>query len=390
MESFEDDGPEHHRFIVTRQTSRRLDTYLQDHLKKISRNKVQQLIKAGGVTVNGRVSKSSASLRVGDEIHVILPPSPARDLKPEPIPLDILHEEEGFIVLNKQDDLIVHPARSHLSGTVLNALAHHFQQSRPPRPGSPEPRGGTDRLSSVGSRDCRPGVIHRLDRHTTGVLVVAKDDEDHWRIARQFEDRTILKAYLAVVHGNPESVGGAIDEPLGKHPTIREAQAVRHDSTARDSVTLFRVRERYEGYSLLELELKTGRTHQIRVHLSYIGHPIVGDILYGGEPIGEDDVQRPPIAAGARRFLTFARTKVEGERLERDAAARPDLIIARPALHAALLQMTHPRTQERITFTAPLHEPLATLVRTLRKRPIEGPVATEGYWVNLEEVLGVR
>src|SRR5690606_595357 len=164
-------------------------------------------------------------------------------------------------------------------------------------------------LSGVGSGELRPGVIHRLDKHTTGVIVVAKDDEDHWKIARQFEDRKTLKAYMAVVHGNFDTEGGVVDAPIGKHPTIREAMAVRHDSVGKPSVTLYRVREQYEGYSRVELQLRTGRTHQIRVHMSYLGHPLVGDILYGGEVVGPAEIAEPPIAAGSRNFVNFARPK---------------------------------------------------------------------------------
>ena len=213
--------------------------------------------------------------------------------------------------------------------------------------------------------------------------MVAKSDDAHWGIARQFADRTTLKAYLAVVHGNVDPPGGVIEFPIGKHPTIREAYAVRHDRNAKPAVTLYRVREQYRGYSLVELELKTGRTHQIRVHLSYIGHPIVGDIIYGGEPIGTSELDDPPVAAGFRRDLTFAREKEAGQRIEADALSRDDLILAHPALHAALLSFTHPATGQMVEFTAPLHEPMAGLVAELRRRRIDAPVADDGYWIDL-------
>ena len=200
----------------------------------------------------------------------------------------------------------------------------------------------------------------------------------------------MLKAYLAVVHGNLDTAGGVIEQPIGKHPTIHEAQAVRHDSQSRRSVTLFRVREQYRGYCLVELELKTGRTHQIRVHMTYQGYPIAGDILYGGDPIGPGELDVPPVAPGSRKFLTFARPKAEGQRLEADAAQRladGDLIIATPALHAGLLSFEHPIRQETVTFTAPLHEPMATLVRELRRRPGAGPVADSGYNLDLSAII---
>ncbi len=369
----ESDGAEHRRFTYTRDQRKRLDQFLRERLPFASRNQLQKLIDAGGVTVNDAMPKASTQLKDGDEIDVILPPSKVHDLTPEPIPLDILHEESGFIVLNKQDDLIVHPARSHHSGTLLNGLMYHFRHQT--------------QLSNVGKDDLRPGVIHRLDKHTTGVIVVAKDDEDHWKIARQFEDRKTLKAYLAVVHGNFDHVGGVIEQPIGKHPTIKEAMAVRHDSSGRASVTLYRVREQYRGYALVELELRTGRTHQIRVHLSHLGHPIVGDIVYGGEIVGPPEVQSPPVAAGSRPMVNFARTKPEGQRLEHLATQRNDVLMARPSLHAALLRFAHPRTGETMTFTAPLHGPLERLILALRAHRIDAPTAATGYHIDLAKVF---
>lgn len=397
----EADGPEHRRFVIRRDTQKRLDVYLQQRLKGISRSRIQKLIDLGGVTVNSRPPKASTVIHAGDQVDVILPPRAVRVIRPEPIPVSVIYEDDWFIVINKQAGLIVHPARSHLSGTLLNGLAHRFQQQQEQAGKTAtlrmtkgfnaydrEPAEGTIAgLSRVGAAEFRPGIIHRLDKNTTGVLVVAKNDQGHWAIARQFEARTTLKAYLAVVHGNPDAVGGVIDHPIGKHPTIREAQAIRHDTTGKAAVTLYRVREQYAGYSLVELELKTGRTHQIRVHMSYIGHPIVGDVLYGGEPIGKHELDHPPVAAGSRKYLTFARDKEDGQKIEQQAAARDDLILAHPALHATLLQFNHPHTAKPVTFTAPLHEPMTGLVRELRRRKTPGPVAKNGYWVELEKAV---
>ncbi len=426
------------RFELGRDSDQRLDVFIQRRLRGVSRHQVQKLINGGGVTVNGKPAKRSTQLRAGDVVEVVLPPPPSKYLEPEPIPLDILYEDDGFIVVNKQANLIVHPARSHLSGTLLNALAYHFQQNSdhvtdvgatyedeeshahdagdfsppgtpgdtqnaPPRPQHPKPPSARQQrikksrqkgtgvwgLSSVGADEARPGIVHRLDKNTTGVMVVAKRDEAHWKIARQFEDRSTLKAYLALVHGefDAKDVGGCIDEPIGKHPTIREAYAVRRDRYGKDSVTLYRVRQRFKGYTLLELELKTGRTHQIRVHLQYLGHPIAGDIVYGGEVIGRHELDHPPTPAGARRFLTFARTKAEGDKLEAEAPTRDDLIIAHPCLHAAMLRFTHPATSQPVTFTAPLHEPMLGLVCELQQRPVDGAVASEGCWVDLDRAI---
>ena len=376
-------GAERVEYVLSKDATFRLDKYLHNRMGGISRNQVQRLIDLGGVTVNDRPAKASQKLKEGDVVGVLVPPRPGSDLVPEDIPIGILHEEPGFIVVNKPAGLIVHPARGRMTGTLLNALAYHFQKS------------GSGGLSDVGADDVRPGVIHRLDKDTTGVMIVGKREHEHWRIAKQFEARTNLKVYLAVVHGCPDPPGGAVDGPLGRHPSYREAMAVRHDSASREALSLYRVREKYRGFSLVEVELKTGRTHQIRVHMQYLGHPLVGDITYGGEPVGLaelDDPQGPPEPAGGRPLVTFARSKEEGQRVIADAAGREDLIIATPALHAALLRMKHPTTGEAMTFTAPVPDPMRRLVHELRRRSPgyarAKEVVTQGVHVDLEAALG--
>jgi len=393
------DGPQRCRFTIRRDVRTRIDVYLQQRLKRISRSRIQKLIELGGVTVNDSVPKPSTLIHTGDIIDVILPPKAVRTIQPEAIPLDILYEDDSIIVINKQARLIVHPAPSQLSGTLLNALAYRYtqQQEQAGQPSQPlqttgfrrtDTRGTIQGLSQVGAAEFRPGIIHRLDRNTTGVIVVAKTDEAHWAIARQFEHRLTLKAYLAVVHGNLDTVGTVIDQPIGKHPTIRQAQAVRHDTQAKSAVTTVRVRRRYDGYCLVEMEPKTGRTHQIRVHLAYIGHPIVGDILYGGHPVGQKELDHPQTPAGAQRDLSFAHNKAQGQRLEAQAAARDDLIMPHPALHAALLRFTHPTTGKPITLTAPVHPEMRQLVQALTQQPVDQPVAQNGFWVDLDTALG--
>jgi 23S rRNA pseudouridine1911/1915/1917 synthase len=240
----------------------------------------------------------------------------------------------------------------------------------------------------VGVEEFRPGIVHRLDKDTTGVMVVAKTDTAHWRLNKQFEQRTVQKYYLAIVHGEMDPPGGVIDEPIGKHPAVTEAYAVRHDGTGRDSVTLYRVREVFEGYTLVELELKTGRTHQIRVHLNWLGFPIISDIIYGGEPIGPAEIENPPRAAGARPMLNFARQKPEGVKIWEKMAERPDLLIRRPALHAAVLQLAHPITGLPMTFTAPLHEDMRHVLTELRtKRYKSGPLTAEGAKVDMRAMV---
>jgi 23S rRNA pseudouridine1911/1915/1917 synthase len=411
LEDLEEAGAERMAWTMSKDSSLRLDKYVQGRLKGISRSQVQKLIDLGAVTVNGTPGKPAQKLKGDDVIEVVVPPKPSEDLIPEDIPLDILYEDDVFIAINKEAGIIVHPARSRLTGTMINALAYHFehhpgntvdrtvnaQEAARASEAGPLPKKSDNKrnrakdktkpsLSSVGKDAARPGVIHRLDMNTTGVILFAKQNEGHWLLAKQFEERTNTKAYLAVVHGNPEPVG-VIDQPLGKHPTIREGNAVRHDSTGKHALTLYRVREQYEGYALVECEIKTGRTHQIRVHLQYIGHPIVGDLMYGGEIVGPKELDEPPFPAGCRVNLSYARSKEEGKKLEARALERfeqgedhPDgpAIIAHPALHAAYLQVKHPIDGHDMIFTAPLHEPMRTLVQELRKRPnTQGDKATK-------------
>ena len=226
-QSLEHDGPITVVFTLSRDLDKRLDRYLVDRIPWLSRTKLQELIVAEAVTLNGRVPKSSTHVRRDDVVEVMLPPPPSQTLPAEEIPLDIIHEDDDLIVINKQDDIIVHPARGHQSGTLINGLAWHFQNRS----------SGT--LSDVGRENARPGVVHRLDRHTSGVMVAAKNDTAHWKLGRQFELRQTRKRYLALVHGEVEPAADVIDLPIGMHPTQRQRYAVRHDDAAKD----FRVYE---------------------------------------------------------------------------------------------------------------------------------------------------
>ncbi len=348
------------RFELTRDLEKRLDKYLVDRIPFLSRTSLQNLIREQAVTVNGRVPKPSTKLRRGDVVVAVLPPPPSNEIPAEDIPLDVLYEDDDLIVINKQDDIIVHPARGNKSGTIINALAWHFQHR------------SSGSLSTVGKEFARPGVVHRLDRHTTGVMVAAKSDTAHWRLGKQFEERRTDKRYLAVVHGRMEPYADVIDLPLGKHPTIREKYAVRWDQTGKPSVTIYRVREVYEGYTLVELELKTGRTHQIRVHLSHIGYPIVGDDMYGGQHLKVGDV----VGDLAKHDPSS------------DEAISPDQpLISRQALHAAMLGFTHPTTNTPMIFQAPLHADMRLLVQLLRKyRFLEAPTIA-GAVIDLDQML---
>ena len=316
-------------FALQRDVQARLDKYLTTRITFMSRTQLQRLIEAGDVLINGRPAKPSTTLRLGDVVDVVIPAPAPTEIQPEEIPLDVLFEDEHIIVLNKQAGIIVHPARSHNGGTMLNALAWRFAN---------ESGGG---LSPVGKDLARPGVVHRLDRDTTGCIAFAKTEEAHWKLAVQFERREVDKRYLAVTHGHIEPDGQVIDLPLGPHPSkekgYREKRVVRHDDLGKPSVTVCRVRERYraaqDAYSLVELELRTGRTHQIRVHLSHLGWPIAGDDMYGGHPV-----------AGPG-----------GE------------VISRQALHAALLAFSHPITGEALSFVAPVPADMDGLIQWLRQ-----------------------
>lgn len=302
---------------------RRIDKYLHGRFGDFSRAMIQQIIKAGAAKVNGKIVKPSFKLSPGDKIELTLPQLPTKEILPEDIPLDIIYEDNDLIILNKPSDMIVHPARGNTHGTLVNALAHYC-----------------DNLSS-GLGEFRPGIVHRLDRNTTGVMVVTKNDLAQWKVAKQFEHRTLEKTYLAVVHGTPDLTRDRINAPLGTHPRFREKYAVRPE-TGKETVTFYEVLESFRGFSLLKLTPKTGRTHQIRVHCSYIKHPIVADDIYSGKLIYPWQLK--------------------------DAQPTPeDPVISRCALHAHSITFKHPTTEKQVTFEAPLPKDIQALLNLLRK-----------------------
>ncbi|MHC4242822.1 MAG: RluA family pseudouridine synthase [Planctomycetota bacterium] len=302
---------------------RRLDKYLHGRFTNFSRRFIQDAIKAGTVKVNGKIGKPSLKLSPGDVIDMTLPEPPSKEILPEDIPLNIIYEDSCIIVLNKQSDMIVHPARGNTHGTLVNALSFY-----------------SDKLSS-GLGEFRPGIVHRLDKNTTGVMVVTKDDAAQWKIAKQFEQRLVNKSYLAIVHGIPELTADRIKVPLGIHPRAREKYAIRPD-VGRESITFYEVLESFRGFSLLKLTPKTGRTHQIRVHLLYIKHPIVADDMYGGR-------------------LVYPWQLADAE----PAVQQP--VINRVALHAHTLEFKHPATEKTVKFEAPLPEDMQNFLDMLRK-----------------------
>ncbi|MHC4238334.1 MAG: RluA family pseudouridine synthase [Planctomycetota bacterium] len=321
------DSASDHRELTLRVGSsikeRRIDKYLQGRFSNFSRAMIQEVIKAGVVWVNGKIIKPSFKLSPGDQIDLTLPELPSKEIMPEDIPLDITYEDEDIIVLNKQADLIVHPARGNTHGTLVNALAFYSNE-----------------LSS-GLGEFRPGIVHRLDRDTTGIMVVTKNDTAQWKIAKQFERRQVKKSYLAIVHGTPDLTADRIEARLGVHPRIREKYAIRPE-IGKEAITFYEVVESFRGFSLLRLNPKTGRTHQIRVHLSYARHPIVGDDMYGGR-------------------LVYPWQLKDAE------AAAEDPVIDRCALHASTLEFKHPTTEEMVKFEAPLPQDMQNLLELLRK-----------------------
>jgi 23S rRNA pseudouridine1911/1915/1917 synthase len=341
-------------FTISRDLNRRLDSYLATRIPFLSRTSLKKLIEEKMVQVNGKTPKGSTKLKKHDVIHVILPPPPSSDIPAEDIPLKVIHEDNDLIVINKDDDIIVHPARSHKSGTIINALAWHFKHV------------SSGELSTVGEDFARPGVVHRLDRHTTGVMVAAKTDTAHWRLGKQFEQRKTRKRYLAVVHGEVEPLTDCIDVPLGKHPTKRDGYAVRWDDTGKASVTIFYVREIYDGFTLLELDLKTGRTHQIRLHLQHLGYPIVGDDMYGGKHLKVANI----VPRGVPCPLP-----------------RTEFVMQRQALHAAYLAFTHPISEKPSEFTAPVHGDMANLISMLREHRFKKAPTLANTIIDLESAI---
>jgi 23S rRNA pseudouridine1911/1915/1917 synthase len=302
---------------------RRVDKYLHGRFSNFSRGMIQEIIKSGGVKVNGKTVRPSFKLRAGDRIALTLPELPSKEILPEDIPLNIIYEDGDIIILNKQADMIVHPARGNTHGTLVNALSFY-----------------SDKLSS-GLGPFRPGIVHRLDRDTTGVMVVTKNDIAQWKVARQFERRQVKKTYVAVVHGTPDLTADRITAPLGVHPMVREKYAIRPE-VGREAITFYEVIESFRGYSVLRVAPKTGRTHQIRVHLSYMKHPIVGDDMYGGK-------------------LVYDWQLADAE------PAAQDPVIDRCALHASTLEFKHPTTEEMVKFEAPLPEDMQNVLDKLRR-----------------------
>jgi 23S rRNA pseudouridine1911/1915/1917 synthase len=297
--------------------SERLDTFLRDRFPAVSRGAIQRLIEAGHVKVNGRTVKATHTPRAGEQVEVHWPEARPMETRPQEIPLEILYEDEALLVLNKAAGLVVHPAAGNEENTLVNALLHHCQ----------------GQLSGIGGV-ARPGIVHRLDKDTSGCLVVAKNDETHLALSAQFATRKVDKVYRAIVCGEMERDRGEIRAAIARHPSHRKRMAV-DDEFGREARTSYRVLERLRGATLVEVRLHTGRTHQIRVHFQFFGFPLVGDATYG-------------------------------QRQNQRLSDLTDYSASRQMLHAFTLAFTHPRTGKRLSCEAPLPADFLDALAALR------------------------
>ncbi len=293
--------------VITSESSGRLDKVLAEQLE-LSRSQVQLSLKENRVLINNVPVKANYKVKTGETITLIEKEPEVLDLIPENIPLEIIYEDQDVAVINKPQGLVVHPSPGHPNGTLVNALLYHMKD-----------------LSAINDV-IRPGIVHRIDKDTSGLLMIAKNDQSHLSLAKQLKDKTSQRKYLAIVHGTFEHEKGTISAPIGRSKVNRKMQSVTKDG--RDAVTHFKVLETFQNYSLLELQLETGRTHQIRVHMQYIHHPVAGDPLYGPKKT----------LPGHGQFL-----------------------------HAGLLGFTHPRTKKEMVFTVEPPKIFQTTLENLRQ-----------------------
>ena len=286
--------------VPVENAGQRVDKLLADALEDMTRSAIQNLLEEGFVTCQGKPLSKSAKLKPGDRILVELPEVRPLEVLPEAIPLEIVYEDTDLLVVNKPKGMVVHPAPGHGEGTLVNALLYHCGDS----------------LSGINGV-ARPGIVHRIDKDTSGLLIVAKNDFSHTRLAEQIQAHTFTREYSAVVYGSFREDSGTVDQPLGRHPTDRKKMAVLpNNPTARHAVTHFWVVKRFQGFTQLRLRLETGRTHQIRVHMAFLGHPVAGDAVYGPKKVI---------------------TSLQGQ-----------------CLHAGKIGFIHPRTEQYLEFEAPL------------------------------------
>jgi 23S rRNA pseudouridine1911/1915/1917 synthase len=299
--------------------SGRLDAFLRETFPTVSRVALKRLIEQGHVRVNGHPAKPTHSPRAGEQIEIHWPEVEPAEAQPEEIPLAILFEDKSLLVLNKPAGLVVHPAAGHEEHTLVNALLHHCQGS----------------LSGIGGV-ARPGIVHRLDKETSGCLVIAKNDETHLALSKQFAAREVGKIYNAILCGDLSRDSGEIRAAIARHPTHRKRMAVRDDDSGRAAHTSYRVLERLHSATFVEAQLHTGRTHQIRVHFQFLGHPVVGDATYGAR---------------------------QNKKLAELTGFEPPRVM----LHARELSFIHPRTEKEMSFESPLPEDFRDALKGLRR-----------------------
>ncbi len=306
----------------------RLDKYIASFIQNASRTKVQKAIKAGCVTVNGSIEKSSYNMQAGDVIDIRLPISKPPEAKPEKIDLDIIYEDEDLLIVNKSGDRVVHPAYGNWTGTLVNGLMWH-----------------ADSLSKEEEETVRPGIVHRLDKDTSGLLVVAKNDETHTALSRYFQNREIERTYRAIIWGTPDEKEGTITGNIGRSKQDRKKMAVLKNGNGKKAITHYKVLEYFDHLTLVEVKLETGRTHQIRVHFAYEHHWILGDRKYGG-----DSVRYGPNTGSRKQMFNNLFSKMK-----------------RQCLHAKTLGFIHPSTNEFVEFEAELPPDFQTVLNTLRE-----------------------
>ena len=358
---------------------RRLDVFLTENLPELSRSRIQQLLAQGSVTLAGvapqKEIKAGYRLRGGEEVSIEIEPPPPLHAFPEPIPLDILYEDDDVVAINKPAGMVVHAGAGVRSGTIVNALLHHFQS-----------------LSQVGG-ELRPGIVHRLDRNTSGVLLAAKNDAAHRGLAAQFAGRTMEKHYVALVHGSVRKDKASISAAIRRDPARRIRMTAR-GTGGRAAESSYSVLRRYQGFTLLDVRIATGRTHQVRVHLSSIGHPVVGDTLYGApariqrsvlRPEAAEDAEKPTarnpsasLRAGALHGPPHGKPGQAGRvavattaksRKKMRAAEETVPTLGRNFLHAASIRFLHPRTGSPLEVRAPLPVELEQLLTKLAPLP---------------------
>ena len=336
-------------FIVDDASSgMRLDAWLASLLPRYSRVTLRQAISSGGAVIDDKpgLAKPAFRIKPGQKIALTLPDLPRSAPVPEEIPLEILYEDDSLAVINKPAGMVVHPSRGHWAGTLVGALAFHFQNN----------------LSQVRG-SARPGIVHRLDRDTSGVIIVAKTDFAHMKLAEQFAQREIHKEYVAICSGSPPRDRDVIDAPIGPHPHQSEKMAIRFEcEDAKSAQTFYEVLRRYKGFTYIKAMPKTGRTHQIRIHFMHAGFPILCDRLYGGRAeISEVEL--------GNRSLRSEKLGVRSEELTQSGAQKPlaTPVLSRQALHARRIQFHHPETGQPMDVSAPLPDDMKAMLELLEK-----------------------